>query len=214
MGHIMNDQTPSNHNPVSTRSLRVRTILASLLLILFFPYESPAPIYGFFPGLSKLLERADAVVVADILEKPTKMGFGGGGVFKIRIRKVLKGDLGEGQAYSAYLRDLGFHTQTDRCRSLFPEGLMPGARGAFFLKKSDRSISEAIESAEIKVEFWNENCEGDAFSINPNADLKKLSGLTLRGAVELLLKESSAYYGERFPDYKAAVTNILATPTQ
>ena len=201
----MNDQTPSNQNAVSGRSSRVRTILAALLLILFFPYESPAPISGFFPGLSKLLERADAVVVAEIIEKSDKNYLGGGDDFKIRIRKVLKGEAEEGRTYSAYLRDLGFYiTKTNRCRSLFPEGLRRGATGVFFLKKNDR--------AEPKTEFISENCEGDAFSINPNADLKKLSGLRSREAVELLLKNSSAYYGERFPEYNAAITNMLASP--
>jgi hypothetical protein len=180
-------------------------VLGFLLLILFFPYESPAPIYGFFPGMSKLVERAETVVVADIVEQSGKDSYGGGDDFKVRIRKVLKGEVEEGRTYSAYLRDLGFHlTQTNRCPSLFPEGLRRGATGVFFLQKSDR--------AEAKVEFRNENCEGDAFSIDPNADLKKMSGLKPREAVELLLKNSSAYYGERFPDYKAAVSSMLANP--
>jgi hypothetical protein len=153
--------------------------------------------------LSKLLGGADVVVVADILEKPTT--YVSGGVFKIRIRRVLKGEAEEGRTYSTYLRDLGFRlAQTNFCPSLFPEGMKPGASGAFFLKKSD--------SAEPKAEFWNENCEGDAFSITPKTDLKKLSGLKPREAVELLLKDSSAYYGARFPEYKAAVTSMLTSP--
>ena len=205
MEQIMNDQTPSTDNPVSTPSSGLRIILAFLLLIVFFPYDSPAPIYGFFPGMSALLERADAVVVADIAEQSGKNYFGGGDDFKIRIRKVMKGEAKEGQTYSAYLRDLGFYiTQTNRCRSLFPEGLRRGATGVFFLQKSDH--------AEPKVEFRNENCEGDAFSISPNADLKKLPGLKSREAVELLLKDALAYYGERFPDYKTAVSKMLASP--
>jgi len=201
----MNDRTPSTNHPVSTPSSGVRIILALLLLILFFPYESAAPIYGFFPGMSKLLEGADAVVVADIVEESGKNYFGGGDDFKIRIRKVLKGEAEEGRTYSAYLRDLGFHiTQTNRCPSLFPEGLRRGVTGVFFLKKSD--------PAQPKVEFRNENCEGDAFSISPNPDLKKLPGLKSREAVELLLKDGSAHYGERFPDYKAAVSSMLTSP--
>ena len=201
---------PANHSVERTgtsrfskRNLSVRTILASLLLILFLPYESPAPVYSLFPGMSKLLERADAVVVAEIVEKPT-IDFGDGGVFKIRIRKVLKGQAEEGRTYSAYLRDLGFWLAQTNCFSLFPEGLLTGARGAFFLNKSQR--------AEPKAEFWNEGCEGDAFAVHANADLKALTGLRPREAVELLLKDSLAYYGKRFPDYKAALTNMLASP--
>ena len=180
-------------------------IVALLLLILFFPYESPAPVYGFFPGMSNVLERADAVVVAEIVEQSGKSYFGGGDDFKIQIRKVLKGEAEEGRTYSVHLRDLGFRiTQTNRCPSLFPEGLRRGATGVFFLNKS--------AGAELKVEFRNENCEGDAFSISPNADLKKLSGLKSRAAVELLLKDASAYYGERFPAYRAAVSSMLTSP--
>lgn len=63
----------------------MRTILASLVILLLFPYKSPAPIYGLFPGLTNLIERADAVVVAEIIEKPKAMGFGMGGIFKIRV---------------------------------------------------------------------------------------------------------------------------------
>lgn len=82
--------------------------------------------------------------------------------------------------------------------------MVPGAKGAFFLKKRDH--------AEPKVEFWNENSEGDAFSVNPSVDWKILLGLKPREAVEVLLKDSAAYYGERFPDYSAAVANMLASP--
>src|SRR5690349_6042057 len=88
---IVKDQTPSTHNPVSTSSSGVRMIVAFLLFILCFPYESPAPVYGFFPGMSNILERADAVVVAEIVEQSGKSYFGGGDDFKIQIRKVLKG---------------------------------------------------------------------------------------------------------------------------
>lgn len=205
MKHTLNDQTLSTNNPVSMPGSGVRIILASLLLILFFPYKSPAPIYGFFPGMSKLLERADAVVVADIVEQAGKNYFGGGDDFKLRIRKVLKGQAEEGRTYSAHLRDLGFFiTRTNRCESLFPEGLKPGATGVFFLQKTD--------PADLKVEFRNENYEGDAFSISPSADLKRLPALKSREAVELLLKDASAHYGERFPDFKRAVSSMLATP--
>lgn len=203
MGHHLNNQPSGAPNPVGTQHLSARTLLASLLLILLLPYESPAPISGVFPGLSELLEHADAVVVADILEKP-RIDFGDGGVFQIRIRKVLQGQVDEGRTYSAYLRDLGFWISQTNCPSLFPAGLVTGARGAFFLNKSKR--------AEPKAEFWNENCEGDAFAVNPKADLRKLTGLRPRAAIEALLTDSLAYYGKRFPDYKAALTNMLASP--
>jgi hypothetical protein len=205
MENSVNHQTSGTHNPLGSPGSGFQIIFALLLLILFFPYDSPAPIYGFFPGISKLLERADAVVVADIVEQSGKNYFGGGDEFNIRIRKVLKGKADEGRTYSAYLRDLGFRiAQTNYCRSLFPQGLRRGAAGVFFLNKGDR--------AETKLEFRNENCEGDAFSISPNADLKKLSGLKSREAIELLLKDASAYYGDGFPDYKAAVSTMLASP--
>jgi len=201
----MNDQGRDNESAVGKRSSRIRTILASLLLVIVFPQESPAPIYGLFPGLSALIESADAVVVADIVAKPTTMDLSWGGVFKLSIRKALKGEMKEAGTYSVHLRDLPFRIgQSNLCLSLFPDGLVPGARGVFFLKKGDR--------LGLGAEFGNENCEGDAFSINRNVDLKKTDGLAPQKAVEFLLEDCLAYQRERFRVYEAAITNMLATP--
>ncbi len=200
----MNDQTPNTQNVVRTQSSRVRTILASLLLVVGLSHESLAPIYGLFPGLSKLLEGADAVVVAEIIERPTQTGWEPGGVYKIYIQKVLKGEAKDAGTYSAYLRSLPFRTTTNHIASLLPGGLKAGARAVFFLKKND--------DAELKADFRNENCAGDAFSINPNVDLKELDGFGPRQAVEFLLKDRLAYERARFHDYETAVTDMVASP--
>jgi hypothetical protein len=201
----MNDQSPSTDYPVSPPSSGLPITLGFLLLIVFLPCESPAAIYSSFHSISNLLKHADAVVVADIVDQSSTNHFGYGNGFKIRIRTVMKGEAKEGQTNSAVLRDLGFYiSQTSKCRSLFPEGLRRGATGVFFLVKGDQ--------AEPKAEFYSEGCEGDAFSISPNADLKKLPGLNSQEAAELLLQDALAYYGEQFPDYRTAVSQMLASP--
>jgi predicted 3-demethylubiquinone-9 3-methyltransferase (glyoxalase superfamily) len=157
------------------------------------PHTAPAPIYSFFPGLDKLINGADFIVVADIIKGPAleERDMRGGGTFDIEVVQVLKGDIKPSKRATAYLRDLPF-VIGPHDRAAPTVGLMPGGRYLLFLSKPGTHMN--LDGQPPPADYENENCEGDAVwlgspeSASHYFDLESLKGKSVRESVAALLK--------------------------
>src|SRR5437763_12738758 len=88
------------------------------------PTKAPAPLVSPFDDLNTLTDRAEFIVVANIIKElhPEVADLGGGGTFEIKILKTIKGDVTPGKRATAYLRDVGFHISTLRERASLTPG--------------------------------------------------------------------------------------------
>jgi predicted 3-demethylubiquinone-9 3-methyltransferase (glyoxalase superfamily) len=169
------------------------SLLATICLILTCR-TAPAPIYGYFPGLDKLIDGAAFILVADVLKRPDELDFGSGGTFEIYIAKVLKGNAKEGKRATAYLRDLGFGYEPGKFATLAND--FEGGRYLLFLNKPGTHIHDE-NGKPLPVDFEDENCEGDAVWVSTSGaspvgyfDLESLKGKSVRESVVAILNHS------------------------
>ncbi len=177
-----------------------RTLTAGMLVALLAE-QGWAPIFGFFPGLSKLIEHADCIVVAQLRDADPIGDVGGGTIRTIRVLAVLKGEVKVGAEARAYLRVLPFTTKPLKLHTLHPRGFRSGDRFVLFLNQNRDSKKE--------FEFQNENSSGDSFWIAPSSDLSKLKGAEARADIEFLLRDAVEYEKGQVRDYAQTVKTYL-----
>lgn len=168
-----------------------RISLLTALCLIIMTKKSPAPIYGTFENLTELIDRAEFVVVAEIIKRPAELDMGNGGVFEVEFSKAIKGDIKEGRRSTAYLRDLWFDLGPNAVISLTHE-FIQGQLYLLFLNKYTGSPS--FDDKSLSVEFVNENCSGDAVWISPllwHLDLESLKGKGVRESVVALLDHTA-----------------------
>jgi predicted 3-demethylubiquinone-9 3-methyltransferase (glyoxalase superfamily) len=174
------------------------SLLAAICLILMRA-TSPAPIYSGFEDLGKLIDRAEFIVVAEIIKAPPieEMDMGSGGTFEIEIVKVVKGDAKPHKRSTAYLRDLSFNISPPRQMAAITQGFIPGQRYLLFLNKPGTHTHDE-NGKPLPVDFENENCEGDAIWISGSDasptgyfDLESLNGKSVRESVVALLNHTA-----------------------
>lgn len=172
-------------------------VLPAAICLVLMPRTAPAPIYSFFPGLDKLINGADFIVVADIIRGPSveERDMGGGGTFHIEVVQVLKGDVKPNKQSTAYLRDLPF-VIGPRDHAEPAVGIMSGGRYMLFLNKPGTHMN--LDGKPPPAEFENENCEGDAVWLGPSDasgsnyfDLELLKGKSVRESVVALLNHTA-----------------------
>jgi predicted 3-demethylubiquinone-9 3-methyltransferase (glyoxalase superfamily) len=153
------------------------------------PSEAPAPLYSGFEDLNKLIDRAQFIVVAEIVKElhPEVVDIGGGGTFEIKVIKTIKGKVTAGKQAVAYLRDVGFQSAS------LSAGFIPGQQYLLFLNKGTNEDDE--QGKPQPLDFDAEGCEGDAVWISSSKtgwfDLKSLNGKSVREAVVALLNHTS-----------------------
>ncbi len=171
--------------------------LTALFLILM-PDKAPAPIYGTFPGLNKLIDGAEFIVVAEIIKRPPieEFDMGGGATFEIEVVKALKGNAKPGKRSTAYLRDLSFTIGPHDITGL-TQGFIPTGRYLLFLNRPGTHTHDE-NGKPLPVDFENENCEGDAVWISSSDasptgyfDLESLKGKSVRECVVALLNHAA-----------------------
>jgi hypothetical protein len=108
-----------------------RVWLLTIVFLMLMCRSAPAPLYGSFEGLDKLIEGAEFIVVAEIIKRPAieETDMGGGGTYEIEIAYVIKGDakpgsLSQGPTFSSRtaqlcVADAGI--SSGRTLSPFPE---------------------------------------------------------------------------------------------
>ena len=129
-----------------------RVPLWTALFLILTPRIAPAPIYGAFESLDRLIENAEFVVLAKMLKGPEELDIGSGGIFEIVITKVLKGDVKEGKRSTAYLRDLSFDLAPGKFTSLTQE-FIEGEMYLLFLNSNKGQVRE--NDNPLPVEFVN-----------------------------------------------------------
>lgn len=175
----------------------MKRIFLTLICLALVSQRARAPIYGVFDGLNKLIDRSEFVLIAEIIKGPrdNELDFGSGGIFEIRVVRVLKGEAKADTRATAYLRDLPFTIGLRDSGSL-TYGFIPGQLYLLFLNKPGTHIHEP-DGKPPPVDFENANSEGDAIWVSmPSApggylDLQSLKGKSLRESVVTLLKHSA-----------------------
>jgi predicted 3-demethylubiquinone-9 3-methyltransferase (glyoxalase superfamily) len=175
-----------------------RISLLTAICLILMPSRAPAPIFGGFEDLNKLIDSAEFIVVAEMI-KPSpreELDIGGGGTFEIEIVKVLKGDAKPTKRATAYLRDL-FFTNGPRDIATLTHGFIPGQLYPLFLNKPGVHTRDE-HGKPLPVDFEAENCEGDAVWISSSGgaptsyfDLESLKGKSVRESVVALLKHTA-----------------------
>lgn len=176
-----------------------RIVILAATSLLFMANKAPAPLYGGFEDLDKLIGRAEFIVVAQITKRPPleEMDMGAGGTFEIEVIKVIKGDMKPKKSATAYLRDLPFNIGPPRGMAAVTQGFVPGQWYLLFLNKPGTHIRDEKDKP-LPVDFENENCEGDAVwisssDVSPTAhfDLESLNGKSVRESVVALLNHAA-----------------------
>jgi predicted 3-demethylubiquinone-9 3-methyltransferase (glyoxalase superfamily) len=173
-----------------------RISLLAAISFLALPSKAPAPIYGEFEDLNKLIDRAEFIVVAEVIKRPQleEMDMGGGGTFEIEILKAIKGDVKLRKQATAYLRDLPFSISPPRENAAITQGFIPGQRYLLFLNKPGTHTHDE-NGKPLPVDFENENCEGDAIWISGSDfgyfDLESLNGKSVRESVVAILNHTA-----------------------
>lgn len=169
---------------------RIWVLTAICLLVL--PSEAPAPLFSTFEDLNKLIDRAQFIVVAEIIKElhPEVVDIGGGGTFEIKVIKTIKGEVTAGKQAVAYLRDVGFHISPPYESASLTAGFIPGQRYLLFLNKGTNEYDE--HGKPLPLDFDAEGCEGDAIWISSSGidgdfDLDSLNGKAVRESVVALL---------------------------
>jgi hypothetical protein len=187
-----------------------RVPLIAVICLAFLPTRAPAPIFGEFPGLDKLINGADFILVAVIMKRPDMPDMGNGGIFEIEIVRVLKGDTKQGR-HTAYLRDLPFTLEPHTARSL-TNGFFEDQVYLLFLQKGGTGFRDE-NNKPLRTDFESENCAADAIWINQQIgrgyDLKELDSLkgkSTRDAIVTLLQHTA----KRHREFADAVDAILA----
>jgi hypothetical protein len=122
-----------------------KAALVVAFLELLAPF-SPAPIFGRFPGLEKLVADSEAIVVARIERRSAFLPPMIYGEYEIVLEKVLKGDLSPGSRMKVWLRDLSYPERT----SFDP--FTYRSRHILFLRRG--------EASGYPSEWRSLNCEG------------------------------------------------------
>jgi predicted 3-demethylubiquinone-9 3-methyltransferase (glyoxalase superfamily) len=178
--------------------------------------EAPAPIFSAFENVNTLIDRAEFIVVAEIIKElhPEVADIGGGGTFAIKVIKTIKGDVTAGKQAIAYLRDVGFHISPPRERASLTPGFIPGQRYLLFLNKGTNEYDE--HGKPMPLDFQAEGCEGDAVWISSSDgayfDLESLKGKTVRESVVVLLNHV-ATEEQKFATAVKAMIESRAAPS-
>ncbi len=184
-------------------------MLTAFVLILT-TRESPAPLYGTFPGLKELIDGAEFIFIAQIIKRPEQLDMGSGGVFEIEILTVLKGEAKDNKRSNAYLRDLPFVFAPGRDSTL-THGLT-GERYLLFLNKNTGKVRDEKDQP-LPVDFENENCAGDAVWMSSEFNWTLLEGKGLRESIEVILKDSAKAQRDSAAAMSAMVENRRTTLT-
>jgi predicted 3-demethylubiquinone-9 3-methyltransferase (glyoxalase superfamily) len=194
-----------------------RVSLLTAICLFALRNKAPAPIYSAFENLSTLIDRAEFIVVAEIIKQlhPEAPDIGGGGTFEIRIVKTIKGDVTPGKRATAYLRDVGFHIIPRVSASLTP-GFIPEERYLLFLNKGTNEYDEHGKA--LPLDFEAEGCEGDAIWIKSahmgkDFDLESLKGKTVRESVVALLNHVATEGQEFATAIEARIDSRAAAST-
>lgn len=178
---------------------------------LFWCSTAYAPILSGFPGLRELIDEADVVAVATVLQEvpianiggmklmcdDCSGGFGGWGNYEVDIRKVLKGKPRHNRA-TVILRKLWPRTETQKewwARNRIEHPHTPNTcfewdegTGPFEADKRYLLFLKKVEK-EIPSDYENVNCEGSSYRVSPYTDVNMLDGKSPEEAVKLLLSE-------------------------
>jgi hypothetical protein len=190
-------------------------VLALATLLALFPRPAPAPIYGFFPGLEKLIEQSSDIIVAEILpneDNPegaySAISFGMHEDRWLRVLCVIKGDLPVGERRQVALRDLGFNKACYRFVKVSDDGITPvfesygqrgyafpaGSRHLLFLQDGAAFFTgDDGQQPGHQATLYNVNCEGSHFELRADTPANFLvEGKPPRAAIEALVKETLA----------------------
>jgi len=177
--------------------------VSAALTVALLAGRSWAPIFSFFPGLSKLVDRSEFIVVAQILNqsKAPEYDMGGGATQAVRVLAVLKGDIKPGLETTAYLRNLPFRTGRVSRYTVLEKRFAPGERYVLFLVKN--------RDSKYKFAYRNENSSGDSFWISPSSDLSKMEPHNERGNITYLLNDVVKHEKERLKDLEETIAGYL-----
>ncbi len=141
----------------------------ALVLLHLSCIEAYAPIFGEFPGLEKLISRAEAIAVVRIKRRPgfvsPAMGYGD---YKILVEKNLKGSLPEGKCITAALRTLAYgDTWGDPFRY--------NSRHIVFFERQSHPASQAS--------WWSLNCVGSHLGVSSWENLERFDRTSLEESI-------------------------------
>ena len=175
------------------------------LAVLSTPARAPG--FGVYPGLSGMIGRADAIVVARIRSEPERpTGWGGFEDYTIEVLYTLKGDVNQRGEMKVSLRHLPL---------LLPPVSDAGA--VPILRNS--ALGKPFQLGERYVLFLegrflgtyhNSNAAGSAFWVAPTFDPSKLTPDDVRGNIEALVGEVVAYERLRMRDLDDVAAEYLA----
>ncbi len=129
-------------------------LLTFLAVVLLLAEPAWAPIFGRYPGLDKLVERADAIAVVQIVEcvsdkeaAPTSHVD-----YLVRVRDVLKGDMPGGQRLKVSLRCLPLRVNSDaRVRPFNGWGFKSDYWYIVFFRQAMAEIEEGLEKEYVRL---------------------------------------------------------------
>jgi hypothetical protein len=176
----------------------VRFLILTPLFLITFTESAFAPIFGGFPGLDGLIQRCDAIVVADILEQknPFKQPrLVGHEDYKVYVLKTIKGDVAEGERMVLSLRFLPLGCIRGRTSSA---EFHFGQRQIVFLERKGDSGYASV------------NYEGGHMEVSPVVDISKLKATTARGIISELLRDFVEFKREELKRLEQEIETILA----
>ena len=176
-----------------------------LFLILLFSVaireSALAAAFGPFPGLDTLIQRSDAIVVADILEqkspfKEPRRGMHAG--HDVYILKTIKGDVPEGKKMTLSLRFLPLGIIKGRTS---PAQFYFGQRQIVFLERERRGYKSAYASLSY---------EAGHMEVSPVADVSRLKGTTPTAVITELLQGFVEFKRKELKRLERQVATVLA----
>jgi predicted 3-demethylubiquinone-9 3-methyltransferase (glyoxalase superfamily) len=188
------------------KQISLLTAVCSILLC----NTAPAPIFSSFSGLSELIDRAEVIVIAQIIKRPDMLDFGNGGIFEIQFVKVLKGTVQERKKATVYLRALPFSVGPYKSATLTHE--FEGQNYLLFLNKNAGHIRQ--DNKPLAVDFENENCSGDAVWVTPEFNYALLEGKELRQSIEAILNDGAKQQRDSAAAMSAMFEDRRANPVQ
>lgn len=177
----------------------LRFLFVMVLFSLGLTDSAFADTFGGFPGLGKLIQRSDAIVIVDILEQKNPFRqprISDRQNYQASILKVIKGEIPEGTT-TLSLRFLPVGcTQGAASRAEF----YFGQRQIVFLRKCQQ---------QGEVSYAMLDYEGGHMQISPRTDLSKLKGKEPKQIVSELLESFLEFKRKEVHDLERQIETIL-----
>ncbi len=189
--------------------------LLAVVAVLGITLEAYAPIFRPFPGLTKLIDRADVIAVVRILEgRPDPMD--GYADYNVRVLKTLKGELPQ-KKMSLSLRHLPFFTATMKASEILVCGdeFTPLSQHIVFLREVEgRAVG--IDQGRVRrvgPSFYRSlNCSGGHMPVSPNWRFVSIEDESVRDSVAALVRDYVSHKRAELRNVEERAKMILGNP--